>query len=40
MGYKFLSLNEKIKYPSDVSLLRDRIPKNGSINIVAKKVKV
>ena len=37
MGYKFLSLNEKIKYPSDVSLLRDRIPKNGSINIVAKK---
>jgi|TARA_B110000008_G_C16958928_1_gene559340 FkbM family methyltransferase len=37
MNYKFFSLNEKIQYPSDISLLRDIIPKNGSINIVAKK---
>lgn len=37
MGYKFFSLNEKIQYPSDISLLRNIIPKNGSINIVAKK---
>ena len=37
MGYKFFSLNEKIQYPSDVSLIRKIIPKNGSINIVARK---
>jgi FkbM family methyltransferase len=37
MGYHFYSLNEKIKYPLDVSLLRNIIPRNGSINIVAKK---
>jgi FkbM family methyltransferase len=38
MGYYFFSLNEKIKYPLDVLLVRDLIPKNGSINIVAKKL--
>jgi FkbM family methyltransferase len=39
MGYRFLSLNEKIKLPSEISLLKDKIPKNGGINIVAKRIK-
>jgi len=39
LGYRFLSLNEKIKFPSEISLLKDKIPKNGGINIVAKRIK-
>ena len=37
-GYKYYSLNEKIQYPSDPYALIKNIPKNGSINVVARAV--
>ncbi len=36
--YKYYSLNEKIQYPSDPYALIKNIPKNGSINVVARVV--
>ena len=38
IGYKFYSLNENVKYPSDSMLLRKIIPEMGSINVIAKSV--
>jgi FkbM family methyltransferase len=36
LGYVFYSLNEKIKFSNDIYKLQKSIPKNGSINVIAR----